>query len=504
MAAALVTSAPVAAKARARAQRWDREGQYIAGQWRAGHSGQSFYDTDPYRRDTLVQLTLADEQDVDEAYRAAADAQRAWAEALPAERANVLLRTAALLEARHEDIVNWLVHEAGSTRVKAEVEWRMVHGITVEAASFAHRAAGRILPIDQPDKESLVYRQPVGVVGVISPWNFPMYLSQRAVAPAIAVGNAVVLKPAQDTPVSGGLFVAGLFEDAGLPPGVLNVVVGSSARIGDPFVQHPVPRLISFTGSTAVGRRVAALAAQASILKRVTLELGGNTPFVVLDDAQVEHAVPAAVFSRYLHQGQICMSANRIVVDDTVYDEFAGSFVARVRELKYGDPDDPATVIGPIINEKQLENMMARMNEARQAGARELLGGEPKGLVLPPHVFADVTNDMPIARYETFGPIAPLIRVRGEEEALRVANDTEYGLSSAVFSGDEARALRFAQGMQAGMTHVNDVTVDDHPNCPFGGEKNSGIGRFGGEWILQEMTTDHWVTVTHEPHPYPF
>jgi aldehyde dehydrogenase (NAD+) len=298
--------------------------------------------------------------------------------------------------------------------------------------------------------------------------------------------------------------VAGLFEDAGLPPGVLNVVVGSSARIGDPFVQHPVPRLISFTGSTAVGRRVAALAAQASILKRVTLELGGNTPFVVLDDAQVEHAVPAAVFSRYLHQGQICMSANRIVVDDTVYDEFAGSFVARVRELKYGDPDDPATVIGPIINEKQLENMMARMNEARQAGARELLGGEPKGLVLPPHVFADVTNDMPIARYETFGPIAPLIRVRGEEEALRVANDTEYGLSSAVFSGDEARALRFAQGMQAGMTHVNDVTVDDHPNCPFGGEKNSGIGRFGGEWILQEMTTDHWVTVTHEPHPYPF
>jgi aldehyde dehydrogenase (NAD+) len=331
-----------------------------------------------------------------------------------------------------------------------------------------------------------------------------MYLSLRAVAPAIALGNAVVLKPAHDTPVSGGLYIASLFEAAGLPRGILNVVVGASSEIGDLFVQHPVPRLISFTGSTAVGRRVASLAALAPIIKRVTLELGGNSPFVVLADADLDRAVPAAVFSRFLHQGQICMSSNRIVVDAILYTEFVERFAAHVRTLKYGDPEDPATAIGPIINRRQLESMLEKVKLSRDAGARQVVGGEPQGLVLPPQVFAEVHNDMPIAKSETFGPIAPLIKVHGDEDALRVANDTEYGLSSAVFAGTEERGLRFALGVEAGMTHINDGSVDDTPTGPFGGEKNSGIGRYGGEWILQEMTTDHWVTVQHTPRSYPF
>jgi aldehyde dehydrogenase (NAD+) len=502
--ASAVVSQPAPTTPVARRQLADFESQYIDGNWRPGRVGRTVDDINPYNGATVLHVTLADERDVDEAYCAAAKAQRAWAEALPQERAAVVRRTAALMEVRREDIISWLVHEAGSTRVKAQFEWQLMHGVTLEAASLAHRVSGRILPIDEPAKESRVYRQPAGVVGVISPWNFPMYLSLRAVAPAIALGNAVVLKPAQDTPVTGGLFIARLYEEAGLPPGVLNVVVGESSRIGTAFVQHRVPRVISFTGSTEVGRRVAALAAQAPIIKRVTLELGGNSPFVVLADADLSRAVPAAVFSRYLHQGQICMSANRIIVDASRYEEFVDRFTDHVSSLKYGDPENPDTAVGPVINKRQLASMLDKMHRSREIGAHQVLGGEPQGLVLPPHVFTDVTNDMPIASSETFGPIAPLIRVRGDDEALNVANDTEYGLSSAVFAGDEGRGLRFALGMEAGMTHINDGSVDDTPTGPFGGEKNSGIGRYGGDWILQEMTTDHWVTVQHAPRLYPF
>jgi aldehyde dehydrogenase (NAD+) len=339
---------------------------------------------------------------------------------------------------------------------------------------------------------------------VISPFNFPMYLSNRSVGPALALGNAVVLKPTQETPITGGLLLAKIYEEAGLSAGVLNVVVGSSKEIGDPFVVHQVPRVISFTGSTAVGRHVAELAASGPILKRVALELGGNTPFVVLDDADLDRAIPAAVFSRFLHQGQICMSTNRIIVDANVYDEFVEGFTEHVRTLKMGDPRDPDTVIGPIINSRQLQHMLDLVKATREAGGRQVLGGEPRGLELPPHVFADVTNDMPIAKNETFGPIAPIIKVNGESEALRVANDTEYGLSSAVCTRDESRGLRFALGVQAGMTHINDTSVDDSPSNPFGGEKNSGLSRFGSKWIMEEFTTVHWITVQHSERQYPF
>jgi aldehyde dehydrogenase (NAD+) len=480
------------------------DAQYIKGAWRAGHGSRTLDDTDPYTGRMLTQIALADLADVDAAYQGAAKAQAAWADLLPAERTAVLLRAAEIMETRKQEIIDWLIHESGSTRIKADWEWQLTHAVTLEAASFPHRVAGRVLPVDEPGKDSRVYRQPVGVIGVISPWNFPIYLSNRSIAPAIALGNTVVVKPAQDTPVTGGLLLAKIYEEAGMPPGVVNVIIGASGEIGDAFTQHPVPRIISFTGSTSIGRHVADIAVTSPILKRVALELGGNSPFVVLDDADLEQAVPAAVLSRFLHQGQICMSANRIIVDAHVYDEFVDRFKAHVSTLKYGNPEDADTVIGPVINAKQLAAMTDLMKAARDAGARQLLGGDPDGLVLPPHVFADVTNDMPIAKNETFGPIAPIIRVDGEAEALQVANDTEYGLSSAVFTRDESRGLRFALGIQAGMTHINDSTVDDNPNSPFGGEKNSGIGRYGGEWIMQEFTTDHWVTARHVRRQYPF
>ena len=234
-------------------------------------------------------------------------------------------------------------------------------------------------------------------------------------------------------------------------------------------------------------------------MKRVSLELGGNGPFVVLDDADLDVAVNAAVFGKFLNQGQICMIANRLILHNRLHDEFVEHFVDRVRSLKMGDPNDPDTAICPIINEAQLNSILKHIQAAREQGARQLLGGDPDGLMLPPHVFVDVTNDMSVAREELFGPVAPIIRVRDEAEALQVANDTEYGLSGAVFTQDEGRGLRFALGIEAGMTHINDQPVNDLPNAPFGGEKNSGIGRFGGDWIVEEFTTDHWITLQHKP-----
>jgi aldehyde dehydrogenase (NAD+) len=331
-----------------------------------------------------------------------------------------------------------------------------------------------------------------------------LHLSSRSVVPALAVGNGVVVKPSSDTPVTGGLLLVKIFEEAGLPPGLLSVVVGGGNEIGDAFVTHPVPRVISFTGSTLVGRRIAELAAKAAILKRVDLELGGNGPFVVLDDADLDHAVEAATFGKFLHQGQICIAINRIIVDASIHDAFLDRFVQRVRTLKVGNPDEPDTVIGPIINQSQLDRLVARIGKAPEAGARLVVGGEPHELVLPPHVFADVTNDMDLAREEIFGPVAPVIRAVGADEALRIANDTAYGLAGAVFTRNLDRGAHFAQQMQVGMAHVNDQSVVDLPNSPFGGEKNSGIGRFNGTWVIEAFTTDQWVTVQHTPRRYPW
>ena len=473
----------------------------IGGAWRAGRSDKLLVDSDPYTGETLAEISLADARDVDDAYRAAERAQRAWAAALPQDRRDVLERAARIFEWRREEIVDWLIKEAGSTRAKAEFEWQLTHLGLFEAASYPFHVEGKILPASVPGKESRVYRHPVGVVGVISPWNFPVHLSNRSVGPALAVGNAVVVKPASDTPVTGGLLLAKIYEEAGLPPGVLSVVIGTGHDVGDAFIDHPVPRILSFTGSTEVGRRIGEHAGRG--VKRVCLELGGNTPFIVLDDADLDRALDAAIAGKFMHQGQICLAINRILVDEKHHDEFQKRFVARVASLKVGDPADPHTAIGPLINRAQLDKVLRIVDDTIARGARAVLRSEPRGLVLPPIVLADVTNDMPAARQEIFGPVAPLLRFSGEEEAIRIANDTEYGLSSAVFSRDCERGVRVAKRIEAGMTHVNDWPVNDEENTAFGGEKASGLGRFGGEWALEELTSDHWISVQEQPRVYP-
>ncbi len=428
--------------------------QYINGTWKAGSSGKSAKDVNPF--------------------------------------------------SGKEEIVEWLTVESGSSYLKSEIEWATARNITLESASFPSRLHGRILTADRNGKESRIYRLPIGVIQVISPWNFPLHLSMRSIVAAIALGNTVVHKPSGDTPITGGLLIAKILEEAGLPAGVFNVVVGSSGEIGDYVVLHETPHFVSFTGSTKVGKRLASLAANGPMLKQVALELGGNSPCVVLDDADLDVAVNGAIFGKFLHQGQICMAINRIIVDAKIYDRFVDAFTAHAAKIPSGDPENKKTIVGPVINRQQVDQLTATIEKARSDGAKETLSGKIDNLLVTPFVFADVDPRAALAMQETFGPVACIIKANGEEEALRIANMTNYGLSSCVFSSNLERAARFAQKVQAGMTHINDTPVADVANAPFGGEKNSGIGRFNGDWILEEMTTLHWVTVQEKPAPYAF
>ncbi|MGN5519086.1 aldehyde dehydrogenase family protein [Halopseudomonas sp. Lyrl_26] len=478
--------------------------QFIAGGWRPGRSKKKLDDIDPFTGKQLLSMPLASAADVNDAYEAAQKSQKDWANTAPAEKTALLNKLAEVMERRADEITSWLIKESGSTRIKASFECHSTLGLVREYATMPFQVEGRILTSYKPGEQSFVFREPLGVVGVISPWNFPLFLSMRSVIPAIALGNTVVLKPASDTAVTGGLLIAHLFEEAGFPAGVFNVIVGAGSEIGDAFVEHPIPSFISFTGSTDVGRNVGRIATGGKHIKRIALELGGNSPLVVLDDADLEVAAHAAVVGRFLHQGQICMSVNRVIVDRSVYREFSALVTERVSKLKVGDPNQPDTVIGPVINQSQLSGLLRKIDNARSAGLTELAGGSASGLVLPPHVFGDVEFDQELAAEETFGPILPLIVADNEQHALDLANAGEYGLSSAVFTRDMARGLAFARNIVAGMTHINDITVDDQPNAPFGGEKNSGLGRFNGHYALDEFTRAHWVTWQEGGHHYPF
>jgi aldehyde dehydrogenase (NAD+) len=473
----------------------------IGGVWREGRSGHELVDSDPWSGTVLTRIAQASTADVDAAYAAATASQPAWADAPPARRAAVMHRAAAVLDARHDEITEWLVRESGGTVAKVAIELGVVRAGLLEAAGMPHHAEGRLLPSDIPGKENRVHRRPVGVVCLISPWDFPMYLTNRSLAPALALGNAVVLKPSSQTPVTGGLLLARIFEEAGLPPGVLNVVVGSADEIGGALVSHPAPRVVSFTGSTQTGLGIARQAG----IKKLLLELGGNAPLVVLDDADLGYAVESAVFGSFYNSGQICMIANRVVVDASLYESFVDAFVERTRRLQVGDPADPGTFIGPVISRRQLDSVRDKVARAVAEGGELVLGGEPTGpagLALPPQVLLG-GNHLATAREEVFGPAITIIPAQDEDDALRIADDTEYGLSSAVHSADRQRATDFALRMHAGMTHVNDSPVNEEDNTAYGGEKLSGLGRFGGTWSIDEFTTHHWISVQHRPRPYP-
>ncbi|MFF8407272.1 MULTISPECIES: aldehyde dehydrogenase family protein [unclassified Streptomyces] len=476
--------------------------QYIDGEWRPGSGSWDVIDFNPYDDEKLASITVATVDEVDQAYRAAARAQKQWAATNPYTRRAVFERALRLIEDREQEIADLIIAELGGTRVKAGFELHLAKEFLRESIHLALRPEGRLLPSPTDGKENRVYRVPVGVVGVISPFNFPFLLSLKSVAPALALGNGVVLKPHQNTPIAGGTLLAKIFEEAGLPGGLLNVVVTDIAEIGDAFIEHPVPKVISFTGSDKIGRHVATVCARN--FKRAVLELGGNSALVVLDDADIDYAVDAAVFSRFVHQGQVCMAANRVLVDASVADEFTEKFVAKVRTLKVGDPRDPETVIGPVINSAQANAVSGTVRQAIAEGATALVHGSTTDNLVEPSVLTGLPADSALLRQEVFGPVVFLVPFDGEEEAVRIVNDTPYGLSGAVHTGDIERGVAFAKQIDTGMFHVNDGTVHDEPLVPFGGEKHSGIGRLNGETTLEAFTTVKWISVQHGRSGFPF
>ncbi|EFF92299.1 benzaldehyde dehydrogenase [Streptomyces sp. e14] len=476
--------------------------QYIDGEWRPGSGSWDIIDFNPYDGEKLASITIATVDEVDQAYRSAERAQKQWAATNPYTRRAVFEKALRLVEEREREITEVIIAELGGTHLKAAFELHLVKEFLREAVHLALAPEGKILPSPTDGKENRVYRVPVGVVGVISPFNFPFLLSVKSVAPALALGNGVVLKPHQNTPIAGGSLVARIFEDAGLPGGLLNVVITDIAEIGDAFIEHPVPKVISFTGSDTVGRHVATVCA--SHFKRSVLELGGNSAIVVLDDADLDYAVDAAVFSRYVHQGQVCMAANRVLVDRSVAAEFTEKFVAKVASLKAGDPRDPQTVIGPVINSAQANAISGAVEQAISEGATALLRGAVTDNLVEPSVLTDVPADSALLQQEIFGPVAFLVPFDGEEEAVRIVNDSPYGLSGAVHTADIERGVAFAKRIDTGMFHVNDGTVHDEPLVPFGGEKHSGIGRLNGETTVDAFTTIKWISVQHGRSGFPF
>jgi aldehyde dehydrogenase (NAD+) len=374
-----------------------------------------------------------------------------------------------------------------------------------EAAAQVHMVTGQIIPANLPGAFFMALRQPVGVVVGIAPWNAPLILSLRSVAFPMAYGNTAVLKASSEAPFCGGLVYGEILEEAGLPPGVLNVLSnapGFAGEVGDVLISDPRVRRISFTGSSEVGREVARKAGEN--LKRVALELGGSDPLLILKDADVDYAVNAATFGRFLHQGQICMSVKRIIVEKPVADEFTEKFVAKVSRLKVGDPKEHDTIIGPLINRTQLDLLRGQVDDAVKGGARVLSGGKFEGLSYWPTVLTEVKEDMRVCQEEVFGPVVPVIVVEDQEEALRVANNSPFGLSSGIITNDFEKGLALAERLETGMVHINDSSVHDEPQVPFGGVKDSGWGRHGGLAALEEFTELRWVTMQRTPRQYPF
>ncbi|AGB37822.1 aldehyde dehydrogenase family protein [Natronococcus occultus] len=482
---------------------------YVDGEWTPSESGEELTVEDPSTRESIASVPAAVEDDVDAAYEAAAAAQSAWGDRPPAEREELLQDVVDGLEERHDEIVELLTSEAGGSQIMGETSLQLATDQAAEAATLPRRMKGQHAASNVPGKENVVERVPEGVVTVISPWNFPLNLSMRAVAPAIAAGNAVVLKPASNTPITGGLLLAKLFEDAGVPDGVLNVVTGKGSEIGDRIAGHPESDVVAFTGSTPIGRQVAATAGEN--LAEAAMELGGNNAHIVTEDADLEDAVDAGVFGTFVHQGQVCISINRHLVHEDVYDEYVERLTERAESLPAGSAHDDDTVVGPIIDESQREEMLGYVEETVEAGATLETGGETveidgvdDSLIVAPTVLSGVTNEMAAACNEHFGPIAPVIPFSDIDEAVELHNAVEYGLSGSVHAGDVGAGRRIADRLETGMVHINDQPINDEAHVPFGGTGASGIGSYNAEAFLEEITERKWLSLQHDSREYPF
>ncbi|HWW65983.1 MAG TPA: aldehyde dehydrogenase [Sphingomonadaceae bacterium] len=433
----------------------------------------------------------------------AAAAFSAWSAMGPNARRALLSKAADALAARGEDFVAAMKVEIGATEGWARFNVMLATSMIREAASITTQIAGEVIPSDTPGSLSMAIREPVGVILGIAPWNAPVILGVRSIATALACGNAVVFKASEICPRTHALIVES-FAEAGLPEGVVGVVTNAPVDAGDvvgALIDHKAVRRINFTGSTHVGRIIAQRAA--THLKPVLLELGGKAPFLVLEDADLDEAVAAAAFGAFMNQGQICMSTERIIVVDAIADTFVEKFAAKAASMKAGDPGLGTTPLGAVVDRKTVDHVEGLIADAVAKGAARLAGGESQGVVMPATVVDKVTKDMKLYSEESFGPVVAVIRAKDEEEAIAKANDSEYGLSAAVFTKDIARGLKVARRIKSGICHVNGPTVHDEAQMPFGGVGASGYGRFGGKAGIDQFTELRWITVATEPGHYP-
>ncbi|WP_458097077.1 aldehyde dehydrogenase [Roseomonas sp. WA12] len=478
---------------------------FVGGQWVPSESGRTYESPNPFTREAATRAAAATVADVDRAVQAAQDAFEPWAALPPSKRRHLLLAAADSVEARAPELSDAITAEMGGPAA-----WgRYNIMVLVEKLHFAAAAAfqgltGEVIPSDNSSRTMIAIRKPAGVVASLVPWNAPALLVGASVPAALALGNTVVIKASEQTPRTHGLVVT-CFADAGFPAGVVNLVTNApedASAVVEALIAHRSVRRVHFTGSTRVGRIIAEKAGKH--LKRVVLELGGKAPCIVLANADLDRAVSAAAFGSFANSGQGCLSTERIIVDKAIAGEFCRRLAAVAKTISYGDPRDSATVLGPVINDGAIRRLTELVEDAVASGATLLAGGKAEGPCFAPTVLSGVKPTMRAYQEESFGPLASVVIVDGPEEALRVANDNDYGLSSAIFSRDVTLALELAKRLNAGMSHINGTTLDDEAHIPFGGVKDSGYGRSGGLAGMEEFTELQWITIEGTQTPrYP-
>jgi acyl-CoA reductase-like NAD-dependent aldehyde dehydrogenase len=477
---------------------------YAGGEWRSAASGRTFDVQQPFSGQLYAKVAAGGAEDARIAVQAAADAFPAWSQTTPAERASLFLKAGEVVKRRRTEIADVLARETGSTISFATFQQDLVAATLQEAAAWVFLPKGEVLQTNQPGLHSIGVRRPLGVVASFTPWNGANVLSWRAVISPVAAGNTVVVKPSEFAPISAGLMLAEIAEEAGFPKGVINVVshaAGAAGEIADVFFESPDVRVINLIGGVKTARMLAERAGRT--LKRTVLELGGYNPMIILDDVDVDYAVRTATFGSFFHQGQICLNTRRIIIQRKIYAEFLEKFVARTKTLRSGDPLNPKTLIGPLITRAALELVDGRVKEAVAKGATLRTGGTFEGQIYQPTILTDVPLDTAVANEETFGPVVVVEVVDTAEEAIKAANRTMYGLTSSILAGDTYKAFEMAPKVLAGIVNVNSPTVNDEIHAPMGGVRDSGWGRTGPE-SLNDFTDVIWINAHSDQHQYPF
>lgn len=476
----------------------------INGQKKAAGNGATFERRNPLDGKVATTAPAATVEDAVAAVEAASKAFPAWAAMGPTARRSLLIKAGEALLAKEKDFVDAVANETGASAMWASFNVQLAASMFVEAGSLTTQIHGEVIPSDVPGNVAMGFRQPAGVVLGMAPWNAPVILGVRAIATPLACGNTVILKGSEICPATHGLIIEALNE-AGFPDGVVNFVTNAPADAGpvvEAMVAHPAVRRVNFTGSTRVGKIIAATCAK--YLKPAVLELGGKAPLVILDDADLDDAVNAAAFGAFANSGQICMSTERIIVDEKIADQFVARLTEKAKNLPLGDPRHGPVVLGSVVDMATVERCNAMIDDALAKGGKLLCGGKAENTLIPATLIDNVTPDMTIYSDESFGPVKGIVRVNGIEEAIAVANDNDYGLAAAVFGKDSSRAWQVAQRIQSGICHVNGPTVHDEAQMPFGGVKSSGFGRFGGMAGVHEFTDLRWISVQTTPRHYPF